>query len=150
MRFAAQQDYNTILGINKELVNKVVDTPVILYKVVITETPTNIYGEGTKKTNYTGVAIPCLIDLKNTRQDNKIGTLDIEQNVSFAFLVQELKDRGVYPESGDVIGFYDQFFEINNTNEVQIWAGQTEYNHQVFCDAHLMRKVPTQLQRPIK
>jgi len=150
MRFTAKQDYNTIINLfNKELINKVIDTPVVIYKIKIDKTKTNIYGEGTKKTYFQGVIVPCLIDRQMTAPNAEIGTIDIEQKSSFAFLRQELMDRNIYPEPGDLIEFDTQYYEIENTNEVQMYAGQVVYNVQVFCDTHLIRRVPTQLERPI-
>ncbi len=52
-------------------------------------------------------------------------------------------------ETGDIIEFDSQYYEINNTNEIQLYAGQVTYNHQVLCETHLMRKVPLQLEKPI-
>lgn len=149
MRFNQNQDYQTILKINKELINNIVDTPVIIYKLVLEKTKTNIYGEGTKKVYYRGVIVPCIIDRKLASAKNDVGTIDFEQAITFAFLKKELEDRNMYPESGDIIEFDSQYFEIENTNQVQLWAGQVAYDHQVFCESHLMRKAPIQLERPI-
>ena len=149
MRFTQRQDYETILKINAELINKVIDTPVIVYKLHVEKTKTNLYGEGTKKTYFRGVAVPCLVDRQMTAPNAEIGTIDIEQKASYAFLRRELQSRGIYPEPGDIIEFDLQYYEIENTNEVQMYAGQTDFNHQVYCDTHLLRRVPTQLEKPI-
>lgn len=150
MRFTARQDVFTIKELNKELINTVVDTPVVLYKIHVEGTSVNIYGEGTQKTYYTGVQVPCLIDRKDANPNDELGTIDIDQeNVLFAFLKSELELRNIYPEIGDIVNFDSQYYEINNTNEVQLYAGQVIYNHQVLCTSHLMRNVPTQLENPI-
>ena len=47
MRFTSEIDWQTILKINRELINIVVDTPCIIYKIQVDKTKTNIYGEGT-------------------------------------------------------------------------------------------------------
>lgn len=149
MRFTPQQDYNTILKINKELINTVIDTPIIIYKLHIENTKINLYGEGTSKFYYKGVAVPCLIKRDDANPINETGTIDFEQIITFAFLREELKTRDVYPETGDVIEFDMQYYEVNNANEVQLYAEQVSYIHQVYCEAHLMRKVPLQLEKPI-
>lgn len=149
MRFVSQLDYNTVLKFNKEFVNTVVDTPVVLYKVNISETKINIYGEGTTKATYTGVQVPCLIDRQNARTNSDAGLPDVTQDVTFAFLRTTLQEKNVYPEIGDVVFFDSQFYEINTVNETQLIAGQVVYNHQIFCESHLMRVVPTQLQATI-
>lgn len=149
MRFTSQLDYNTWLKFNKEFVNTVVDTPIVIYKVNISETKINIYGEGTSKATYTGVQVPCLIDRKNARTDSDIGVVNVTQDISFAILRTTLEEKNIYPEIGDIAYFDSQFYEINTVNETQLIAGQTIYNHQIFCEAHLMRVVPTQLQATI-
>jgi len=150
MRFTSAADYSTILKFNRELINTVIDTPAIIYKLHIEGTKTNIYGEGTSKEYYVGVQVPCLIDRQDAEAITEmIGTLDFEQDVTFAFLKVELEDRGVYPEVGDIIEFDSQYFEIDTANEVQLFAGQVAYNHQIFCSTHMMRKSPTNLERPI-
>jgi hypothetical protein len=149
MRFTSQRDYNTILGLNKELVNKVVDTPVIIYKLKSDAVKVNIYGEGTSKTYYRGIQIPCLIDRDNQNPQAAAGIMDFIQKCTFAFLRQELQERSIYPETGDIIEFDSQYYEINNTNEIQLFAGQVNYTHQIMCETHLMRKTPLQLEKPL-
>lgn len=149
MRFLSKQDYSLMVKLNKELITTIIDTPVIIWKLVMEQSQTNIYGEGVKKTNYTGVAVPCLIHRQATNPTDKgTGVLDIVQRVTFTFLRQELNDRNIYPEAGDIVEFDTQYYELENTNEIQLVAGQPEFDHNIFCDAHLMRIVPTQLKQP--
>ncbi len=149
MRVFAQQDFQTILGLNTELINNIIDTPVLIYKLVINKSKPNIYGEATKKVYYTPVLVPCIFSRVNTVSVEKVGTIDIEQQSQFAFLRQQLINQNIYPERGDVIEYDNSYYEIENAIEVQLFAGQVAYNLQVLCDTHLMRTEPTQLQRPI-
>ena len=149
MRFTAYQDYQTILKFNKELLNVVVDTPVIIYKVNLTETKLNIYGESLSKAQYVGVQVSCLINRPEVQTNEDVGITDIDQMVQFAFLRTTLEEKNIYVEIGDVVWFDSSFYEINTTNEVQLYAGQVLYNHQILADAHLMRVVPSQLQSTI-
>jgi hypothetical protein len=149
MRFANIRDYQTMLTFNKELINVVVDTPVIVYKLNIGKTTQNIYGEGTSKTWYRGVVVPCLIARQPTDPQTEINVVDVVQSAEFAFLRNELESRGILPETGDIIEFNSSYYEIENTNQVQLWAGQDIYDHQLLCETHLMRKTPSQLERPL-
>jgi hypothetical protein len=108
MRFTSTLDWATVLKINRELINIVVDTPCIIYKIQVDKTRSNIYGEGVKKSYYRGVIVPCLIDRQMTAPNAEIGTVDFEQKSSFAFLRHELEVRNIYPESGDIIEFDQQ------------------------------------------
>lgn len=151
MRFAFARDYATIVKINKELINTVIDTPVVIYKVDVSRTKTNLYGEGTNKSYFKGVIVSCLIDRKDSSPEDVHagkGILDMQQRIEFAFLRSTLEEKNTYVEMGDVIEFDSQYYDVNNTNEIQLWAGQIAYDHQIRCDATLMRVAPTQLEKP--
>lgn len=149
MRFVSQQDYQTILKINRELINTVIDTPSIIYKLKITNSKINLYGESTTKTYLPGVQVACLIDRQLATSQEAVGNLDFQQTITFAFLRAELQSKSIYPETGDVVEFDSQYYEVNNINETQLYVGQVIYNHQILCECHLMRKIPLQLERPI-
>jgi hypothetical protein len=148
MRFTNPQDYQTILKINKELVNTVVDVDTVLYKMHQEMTKTNIYGEATKKVWYQGVLLPALIRYDQTNPAEDMQTINVNQSIEVSYLRQECIDRDVYPEVGDIVSFNNSYYEINNTNEVQIFAGRTEYNHSIVCSAHLTRNTNLQLEPP--
>jgi hypothetical protein len=148
MRFTTSRDYQTMLKINKELINTIIDTPVVLYKMNQELTKTNSYGEATKKTWYIGVQVPCLINRDQANPNVDVQTVNFEQSSEFEFLRVELEARNVYPEIGDIIEFHDSYYEINNVNEIQLYAGRTEYNHSIVCQTHLTRNTNLQLERP--
>lgn len=148
MRFANYKDYATILKINKELVNVVVDTSVVLYKMHQELTEVNSYGESINKIWYVGVLIPALIKRDETQAIAALSTVDVQQTLEVAFLRTECDLRNVYPEVGDIIDFHNDYYEIDNTNEVQLYAGQTGYNHSIVCSTHLTRTTNLQLERP--
>ena len=148
MRFTSVRDYSTILNINKELVNTVVDTPVVIYKLHQQLTKTNSYGEATKKTWYVGVEVPALIDRKGASTSQEMQTLDVKQEAIFYFLRQELVDRKVFPEQGDIIHFDAQYYEVHMAGESEIFAGRTEYKHMISCECHLSRLTNLQLEPP--
>jgi hypothetical protein len=145
MRFGSPRDYAFMLSINKEIINTVIDVNIIIYKMITAETLTNIYGEAVSKVRYVPTQVPCLIDQAQFATENAAGTIDVEQEVNFAFLRRELKDRDIYPEQGDIIFFNHSFYELHRINETNLWAGQTKYNHDIVCDAHLTRKNPLQI-----
>lgn len=149
MRFTSQQDYNLFLHFNKELINTFIDVPVVLYKLNIIDSKSNVYGESTSKRWYQGVQVPCLVDWQSTTAVKDTQTVNIEQSAEFNFLRDELQSRNVYPETGDIINFNELYYEIENTNEIQLVAGQVIYNHAVIASAHLTRVTGLQLEPPI-
>lgn len=150
MRFIPRRDYQTFLDINKELINTVIDTVVVVYKLNLTKTTTNIYDESVSKQYYIGTRIPCLINRDQTSPTLDGAIVSTTQNSTFFFLRKECEDRQIYIEVGDIIEFHDSFYEVINSNETQLIAGQVVYNHAIACQCVLTRVPATQLQRPNK
>lgn len=149
MRFNTQRDYSTMTRLfNKELLNKVIDNNVILYKLHQQMTKTNSYGESTKKVWYTGVVIPMLINRQLTNPSSDLMTYNVDQQAEVAFLREECRERDVYPEIGDIIEYGNVLYEINNVNENQFYAGVADYNHSIVCSIHLTNKNNLQLEKP--
>ena len=149
MRFTSQQDYNLALHFNKELVNTFIDIPVVLYKLNVVQSKKNVYGEATSKKWYVGVQVPCLVDRQLNTAVKDGQTINIEQSSEFNFLRKELNDRNIYPEIGDIIDYNSMYFEIHQTNELQLVAGQVIYNHSIVATAHLTRASALQLEKPV-
>jgi hypothetical protein len=148
MRFLGQRDYNAIVRLNQELVNDVVDTPVVIYKMRQAETVSNSYNEAPKKRWYQGVLVPCFYSLEDKQATEDMNIQNFEQNVEFSFLRAELQVRNVYPEPGDIINFNNLYYEIHTTNELQMVAGRTEFKHSIVCQTHLTRNTNLQLEPP--
>lgn len=138
-----------MLHFNKELINTFIDVPVVVYKLNIIDTRTNVYGEGTSKRWHRGVQVPCLVSRQLNTPVKDGQTVNIEQTAEFNFLRDELKSRNIYPEIGDIIDYNNLYFEIDTTNETQLIAGQTRYNHAIIASAHLTRAAGLQLEPPV-
>lgn len=148
MRFTSQRDYSTMIKINKELINIVIDIPIILYKIHQELTKVNSYGEAVNKTWYVGVEIPCLPKRNEQSGTADMNSVNFEQGAEFQFLRVECEARNIYPEVGDIIEYDSQYYEIDTINEIQLYAGRVEYVHSIICSAHLTRKTNLQLERP--
>ena len=59
--FTGQRDISLFRQLNQELINKIIRTEILFYKLIMDESDTNVYGEGINKTYYAGVKIPCII-----------------------------------------------------------------------------------------
>src|SRR5574338_1162183 len=139
MKITNLRDYETVLKINKEYTNDVTDVVVIVYKMYIQKVKTNSYGESPKKTWMRGVLIPGILRVYPENVENDVETINTTQRIQIGFLRDELRDRQILPESGDIIEFDSQYYEIDNTNDINFWAGRVEYNHSLLCQAHLTR-----------
>jgi len=60
-RFALGRDIRFFEGISRELVDAVVTTAVVLYKLIIEDSKTNLYGESLSKTYYNGLECNAII-----------------------------------------------------------------------------------------
>ena len=144
-KFLSERDVDYFRSINKELIEDVIETLVILYKLNVVSSPTNIYGEAPSKAYHIGVQTSALIrrEDKNPTTDGHI--LDFNQTAVFSFSRDKLKEISVYPEVGDIIEYDSSFWEINNAAENQLLADQPFFNWAVICTCHMTRRSALQL-----
>ena len=67
--------------------------------------------------------IPCLITKDDQVWSESDFGSDITQQMSFAFLRDDLVDSNVYPEIGDVILYQESYWEVDNTIQTQFFVG---------------------------
>ena len=143
-RFALARDIKFFEGISKELVDAIVETIVVLYKLVIEDSKTNLYGESLNKTYYQGVECAALIERQDTTANYEGFGSDVSQTVEFRFNRITLKEKNFYPEIGDIIYHNDAYFEISNVREDQLIAGRVEsgdgQNFSIIAQAFMTRK----------
>ena len=53
MIFGSNRDFNLLVNINRELLQDVIEQEILLYKISITDTTTNLYGEACGKKTIT-------------------------------------------------------------------------------------------------
>lgn len=145
MKFLSERDVDYFRSINKEIIEDVIETPIILYKLNAVESLTNIYGEAPSKNYHVGVQTFALIrrEDKNPTSDGHI--LDFNQTAVFAFSRDKLEEINLYPEVGDIIDYDGSFWEINNAAENQLLADQPFFNWAVVCSCHMTRRSQLQL-----
>lgn len=140
-RFVSQNDFLFFQHINREIVVDVVDVEVILYKIINDIANVNIYGESVSKARYRGISLNALIKYPKTQPGSEGFGYDVAQpGVEFRFVRKILQDVDVYPEVGDIILYNENYYEIDNTNEIQLIAARPEYSHNIICETHLTRK----------
>ena len=141
--------------ISKELINKVISVEVAFYKLSLNDTEITMYGESSKKVYFNPIRLFTLVSKEDVTMDDQDTGMNVNQNVVFSFLRDELKDYDIVPAEGDIIQFNANYYEIDNTNENQFWFGRnpetlpivTEgrsnyefgYNISVKCSTHLTR-----------
>lgn len=134
-RFLTDKDKAFIDSINNELINDVVETPIIIYKYVL-EDSDDIYGEDINKHYKPGVEIYCIIDRSEpTTEEDEFGT-NIKQSVAFNINRDYLSQKNIYPEIGDIIEWNEFYYQIDNIKENQYLLGRSIYNFSILVDAH--------------
>jgi hypothetical protein len=145
-RFALDRDIRFFEGISRELVDAVIETTVVLYKLVISDMKTNLYGESLNKSYFQGTQCTAVIDRSETSVNYEGFGADSGQTVQFRFNRFTLADNGFYPEIGDIILHNDGYFEIDNVNEDQLIGGQTGEKFSIICSTFMTRRSSIQTE----
>jgi hypothetical protein len=151
MIFGSQRDFSLFVGINRELLSDIVEQEILYYKFSLEQTEVNIYGEGMEKIFWEPVKLNCLI----TRGDQTFNVddfgPDLTRESSFAFLREDLTLVNIVPEVGDIILWHENYYEVDNTTENQLFLGKddaynfTQYGSNfgasvsIICQTHLTR-----------
>jgi len=146
-RFLPQRDLNVFERVNKELIGDlqngkdgIINQQVVLYKVSVQDTKTNMYGESASGKRWKdGIKFACLVDAEDFDYNNDEFGPDEQQNATFNILRQTLQDLSLVPEIGDVFEWNWAYFEINSVNENQLIGGIQENNWAVTCNAYRVR-----------
>lgn len=163
--FGSSRDISFILKVNGELLDNVIQQEVDYYKLYLPEAkshdPANLYGEASaQKTYYSPVRLSCLVDRTQgfqSVQDDQIG-IDVTSNYIFKFLRPKLEELGLVPQIGDIIEDRGNYFEVDNTNEAQFFAGKDKdygknvgvefgRNISIECTTHLARVTRLQITK---
>jgi hypothetical protein len=145
VRFLSDKDVKFFQQINRELLDEVIETMVIIYKLEVESSPTNIYGEAPRKLYFQGTQLPGLVRRSDKQPTTDGNVIDFNQVTVFSFQRETLKERGIYPEVGDIIEYDSSFWEINNASENQLIGGQPFFNFSIVCTAHMTRQSALQL-----
>jgi hypothetical protein len=147
-RFTLDRDIRFFEGISRGLVDAVVTTAVVLYKLVIEGSKTNLYGESLSKTYYQGVECNAMIERQDTTATYEGFGSDISQTVDFRFNRFTLNDKDIYPEIGDFIFHNNAYFEIDNVREDQLIGGRTgdQEHFSIICSTFMSRRTTIQTE----
>ena len=121
-RFVQQKDLAFFEKISKELVDVVVQTTVEIFKLSISESRTNLYGESLGKSYLPSVQCACMIERDESVIDYEGFGFDRSQNAEFRFNRATLAEKNLFPEIGDIIFHNNAYFEIDKAKENLILA----------------------------
>jgi len=153
--FGSARDASLVRHLNRELINELIDMEIGFYKLSARDSSINIYDETENKIYFQRMAINCII-----RKDEKSYVADetgYDQTRSgeFAFFRDDLKDKNIIIEEGDIIEYDNEFYEIDSTSSSKYFGGRNPstdlgfvrslrdefgLNIQVIASAHVTRR----------
>lgn len=144
-RFNKARDISFFNSIARELVDAVVETSLVLFKLSPTESKINLYGESLDKWYFSGVQVNGLISREATSTNYEEFGADTTQTVEFRFNRFSLKEKDLYAEIGDIIFHNESYFEISNIRDDQYIGGQTgkfdpNERFSIICETFMVRK----------
>lgn len=139
-RFINTNDIDFFKSINNELVETVVETPIVLFKLNIADTKINLYGESLAKSWDAGVQIFSLITHERQTTNYEGFGADANQNTIFKFSRDRLEEKSIYPEVGDIIEWNTAYWEISNVVENQLLGNQIFNNFSIVVETFMSRK----------
>lgn len=148
-KFLVGRDLDLFKSIARELVDTVIENTVVLYKINLNETKVNIYGESLNKTWHTGVELYALIDKEAQATQYEGFGSDTIHDITFKFDRGLLEERNIHPEIGDVIYFNNDYYEINNMNEMQFIGGLPANTYSIVCFAFLVSRSSLNIEQRI-
>jgi hypothetical protein len=123
--FGSKRDISLFRHINRELLWDIITQQCAIYKLKLDETVVNIYGEAAHEKFYTE---PVLFNALIERGDQLNPTDDMgvsySREMTFKFFRDDMVDAQFVPEVGDIVLYQESFFEIDNVNDNQLFAGK--------------------------
>jgi len=138
--FGTARDASLVIHIGREFVNNIIEQQVGYYKIDLTKTTSNMYGESNgTKIFYDPVLINCIIErTPPTWKTDSIGP-DVDQDLTVRFLKDDLAgyelsmelsgggrgiSYGIFPEVGDIILWDEAYYEVDGIIENQYFVGK--------------------------
>ena len=122
--FGGSRDISLFHTINKELIKDFIQTEVAYYKFALEQTSTNVYGEAPGKNYYEPLKIAGLISRSDQTWSSDDFGSDVNQLIDILFLKNELTNINLVPQVGDIILYFNNFYEVDTVIENQYIMGK--------------------------
>jgi len=123
--YGTSRDVSLFRHINRELLHDIITQQCVYYQFKTAETKINIYGESSGAKYYTE---PVILNMLVDRGDNTSPTgdmgVDYDRPMTFKFFRDDLVDANLIPDVGDIIMWYEGYWEVENTNANQLFVGK--------------------------
>jgi hypothetical protein len=149
--FGTSRDASLIRHIGRELINNIIEQQVGYYKIDLSKTSTNMYGEANgTKIYYDPVLVNCLIERSAQEWTTDSFGPDVTRKIQLRFLRDDLRgyelsielpeggkgfQYGILPEVGDVVVWQNNYYEIDDVLENQYFVGKDpDYSYSIDND----------------
>ena len=135
--FGQSRDISMFRYVNRELMGNIISQQAAFYKLRLTQTNFNMYGEAAEAKFYDGpILLYTLIDLPDQEFPTDEMGVSFSWKPTFRFLrddllnkLQDFNEDTIYganlvPQVGDVILYETSYYEVINTNAAQYFVGK--------------------------
>jgi hypothetical protein len=127
--FGSSRDISLFRKISRELTDKIIQQEIGLYKINLDSTVANIYGESSEKYYFQPIKLFCLIERDNPTYDYNEAGPEFNQNKTFRFLRDYLKEKDILLDVGDILYYDNRYWEVYNVIDNQFIAGKNDDNN---------------------
>ena len=123
--YGGSRDISLFRNLNRELLWDIITQQCVFYKFKIEETKVNIYGEAAgSKFYHPPVILNALISRQDQSQTVDEFGVDFGWDIEFRFFRDDMVEANVVAEVGDIILYQESYWEIDNVNSNQFFAGK--------------------------
>lgn len=122
--FGSVRDMSYLRFVSKELTDRVSGMNVLFYKLILSETDVDLYGDSYKKMYSEPVLLTCIIDRNPQTTENAEYGTTVSRLVDFKFLRDDLINLQLVPEQGDIICWNESYYEVDNNIDNQLIVGK--------------------------
>ena len=124
--YGGARDISLFNKVNKELLGNIITQQCVYYKLRLNETKVNMYGEAAGAKYYKEpVLFNALIERGDQEYpDDDILGVNFNRSLDFKFFRDDLVDADVVPEVGDIIMYYEGYYEVDSTIGNQYFVGK--------------------------
>ena len=135
--FGQSRDISMFRYVNRELMGNIISQQAAFYKLKLSQTNFNMYGEAAEEKYYDGpILLYTLIDLPDQEWSTDDLGVNFNWKPTFRFLRDDLLDKlkdfnedtiygaNLVPQVGDVILYETAYYEVTATNAAQYFVGK--------------------------
>ena len=132
--FGTARDVALFRSLGRELINDIISSEVDIFKISLLNTQNNIYGESSEIYFQNPVRLACQIAHDDQETDYSEMLPDRKQTIKFSFLRDELINKTIYLEIGDIISWNDIYWEIDHIINNKLYMNRDPQTNKTISD----------------